>query len=154
MPEIFSKRAFQYYWFGFAFTSSVNYVQYSSQPQQNIAYGIPATGASPSVSQPPVQQQTTGATNPQPPSNELSTVPPNEQGTDDRSTCWIGMRLDIKTFNYNGNNRKVWSIQWDSSACTHNVEWLVIASLAAMFYSSVIIPLPPTPTFFFFKMYK
>ena len=77
MPEILSNRAFQYYWFGFAFTSSVNYVQYSSQSQQNIAYGIPATGASPSVSQPPVQQQTTVATNPQPPSNELSTVPPS-----------------------------------------------------------------------------
>ena len=46
MPEILSKRAFQYYWFGFAFTSSVNNVQYSSQPQQNIVYGIPATGAS------------------------------------------------------------------------------------------------------------
>ena len=82
-------------------------MQYSSQLQQNIAYEIPATGASPSVSQPPVQQQTTGATNPQPPSNELSTVPPSyevvmkkesEELTDDRSTCWIEMRLDIKTF--------------------------------------------------------
>ena len=52
-------------------------MQYSSQLQQNIAYDIPATGAFPPVSQLPVQQQTTGATNPQPPSNELSTAPPS-----------------------------------------------------------------------------
>ncbi|XP_078310074.1 uncharacterized protein LOC111107288 [Crassostrea virginica] len=53
------------------------HLQYSSQPQQNAAFGIPTSGASPVLSQLPVQQQTTMAIYPQPTTTGLSTGPPS-----------------------------------------------------------------------------
>ena len=64
--------------FVFNFIAPVyTHLQYSSQPQQNVAYEILTTGTSPVLSQLPVQQQTTRNTYPQPPTAGLYTGPPS-----------------------------------------------------------------------------
>ena len=75
MHEILSKRKLQLF---FYFTAPVyTRLQYSSQPQQNVVYEALTTGASPVLSQLPVQQQTTRDTYPQPPTTGLYTGPPS-----------------------------------------------------------------------------